>query len=118
MILFGLYTGQRLGDIASLRWSDLDLVRGELRLSTRKTDKTMVLPLAAPLRKHPEFSSLSSNEASAPIHPKAYDLVERQGKTGNLSHQFADWLKAARLRQKRNRPGNFRFFSALSASYE
>ena len=48
MILFGLYTGQRLGDIATLRWNNLDLVRGELRLSTRKTDKTMVLPLARP----------------------------------------------------------------------
>src|SRR6516164_2619354 len=28
---------------------------------------------------------------------KAYDLVERQGKTGNLSHQFADLLAAAGL---------------------
>ena len=44
----------------------------------------------------------ASNEPSAPIHPKAYDLVERQGKTGNLSHQFADLLAAAGLRQKRN----------------
>jgi integrase len=95
MILFGRYTGQRLGDIASLRWNILDLVRGELRLSTRKTDRTLVLPLAAPLRKHLEFLSPSSNEASAPIHPKAYDLVERQGKTGNLSHQFADLLAAS-----------------------
>jgi integrase len=80
MILFGLYTGQRLADIATLRWNNLDLVRGELRLSTRKTDKTMVLPLAAPLRKHLEFLSQSSSEPSAPIHPKAFDLVERQHK--------------------------------------
>jgi len=71
MILFGLYTGQRLGDIASLRWNNLDLVRGELRLSTRKTDKTLVLPLAAPLRKHLESLSPSLNEPFAPIHPKA-----------------------------------------------
>jgi hypothetical protein len=32
MILFGLYTGQRLGDIATLRWNKLDLLRGELPL--------------------------------------------------------------------------------------
>ena len=102
MILFGLYTGQRLGDIATLRWNNLDLVRGELRLSTRKTDKTLVLPLAVPLRKHLEFLSLSSNEPSAPIHPKAFDLVERQRKTGTLSNQFADLLAAAGLRQNRN----------------
>jgi hypothetical protein len=37
MILFGLYTGQRFGDIATLtRLNNLDLVRGELRLSTQK----------------------------------------------------------------------------------
>jgi integrase len=41
-ILFGLCTGQRLGDIATLRWNDLDLARGELRLSTRKTGKAIV----------------------------------------------------------------------------
>jgi integrase len=39
MILFGLYTGQRLGDIATLRWNNLDVGRGELLLSTRKTGK-------------------------------------------------------------------------------
>jgi integrase len=88
MIVFGLYTGQRLADVATLRWNNLDLVRGGLRLSTRKIDKTMVLPLAAPLRKHLEFLSLSSKEASAPIHPKAFDFVERQHKTGSLSNQF------------------------------
>jgi integrase len=52
VILFGLYSGQRLGDVATLRWSNIDLVRDELRLSTRKTGKTMILPLAASLRKH------------------------------------------------------------------
>jgi integrase len=102
MILFGLYTGQRLGDIATLQWNNLDLVRGELRISTRKTGKTLILPLVAPLRKHMEFLSRSSNEPSAPIHPKAFDLVERQHKTGSLSNQFADLLAAAGLRQKRN----------------
>jgi len=35
MILFGLYTGQRLGDIATLRWSNADLLHDELRLVTR-----------------------------------------------------------------------------------
>ena len=33
MILFGLYSGQRLGDVATLRWNNLDLLRNELRLS-------------------------------------------------------------------------------------
>jgi integrase len=101
MILFGLYTGQRLGDIATLRWNNLDLPRGELRLSTRKTGKAIILPLAASLRKQIECLLTSSNEPSAPVQPKAFDLVERQRKTGNLSNQFADLLAAAGLRQKK-----------------
>jgi integrase len=44
----------------------------------------------------------SSNEPSAPVHPKAFDLVERQRKKGNLSNQFAGLLAAAGLRQKKN----------------
>jgi hypothetical protein len=36
------------------------------------------------------------------MHPKAFDLVERQHKTGNLSNQFADLLAAAGLREKKN----------------
>jgi integrase len=65
MILFGLYTGQRLGDIATPRWNNLDLARGELRLSTRKTGKAIVLPLAASLRKQIEtkLTLLTVNES-------------------------------------------------------
>jgi integrase len=101
MILFGIYSGQRLGDIATLRWNNIDLQRDELRLSTRKTGRTMILPLAAPLRKH-IISLRFSSDPTAPIHPKAFDLVERQHKTGNLSNQFADLLAAVGLREKKN----------------
>jgi integrase len=73
MILFGLYSGQRLGDIATLRWNNIDLAHGELRFSTRKTEKTMILPLAKPLRKYIESLSAPS-DPSAPLHPKAFDL--------------------------------------------
>jgi integrase len=37
MILFGVYTGQRLSDIASLTWDNIDLQKGELRLTAQKT---------------------------------------------------------------------------------
>jgi integrase len=60
------------------------------------------LPLAASMRKQIERLSTALNEASAPIHPKAFDLVERQRKTGNLSNQFTGLLAAAGLRQKKN----------------
>jgi integrase len=69
MILFGLYTGQRLSDIASLRWSNIDLPRGELPLVTRKTGKTMILPIAAPLRRLLESLQATDNP-NAPIHTR------------------------------------------------
>jgi integrase len=48
---FGLYTGQRLRDIAALIWANVDLVRNEIRVETRKTHKDLRVPIAAPLRR-------------------------------------------------------------------
>ena len=41
-----------------------------------------------------------SSTSDAPVHPKAFATVQRQGKTANLSNQFADILAAAGLREK------------------
>jgi len=101
MILFGLYTGQRLGDIASLTWQNVDLLRDEIRLVTRKTGKTMILPIAAPLRRHLEGLAVN-DQPDAPIHPRAFTIVGGAGRTGHLSNQFGDLLAAAGLRKKQS----------------
>jgi integrase len=100
MILFAFYTGQRLSDVATLTWANIDVERDELRLVTRKTDRAVVIPLPSPLRRH--VAQLpSADNPNAPIHPRALAMVERQdGKTGNLSNQFADLLASAGLRKK------------------
>ena len=54
MILFGLYTGARLSDVASLTWENVDLPAKELRFIARKTGKTIILPLDGPLAEHVE----------------------------------------------------------------
>jgi integrase len=100
MILFGLYTGQRLGDVATLTWQNIDLQQGEIRLVTRKTYKTKILPIAAPLRRHIEALP-TSDDPAAPLHPKAFKIVIEQGKTGHLSNQFADLLADSGLREKK-----------------
>jgi integrase len=46
IIKFGLYTGQRLADLAVLTWNHVDLERGEIRMITRKTGKRLLLPIA------------------------------------------------------------------------
>jgi integrase len=99
LVLFGLYTGQRLGDLAVLSWDNVDLVRNEIRFRTRKTAKQMILPVATPLRAHIE--GLPTGERpGAPIHPKAFAIMARQGRSGNLSNQFSDLLAQAGLREK------------------
>lgn len=101
MIYFGLYTGQRLADIANLTWSNIDITRGELRLATRKTGKVLTLPLATPLLANIERLP-SSDDPHAPLHPKAHAILRKEGKSSSLSNQFADLLAAAGLREKKN----------------
>lgn len=114
MIRFGLYTGQRLGDIARLTWANIDTRRGEIRLQTRKTGKALLLPMSPALLRH--IATLpASDEPSAPIHPRALEIVNRQRTSGNLSNQFADILAAAGLREKTtHRKGAGRGLHALS----
>lgn len=100
MVMFGLYTGQRLSDVAALTWQNLDTKRWEIRLTTRKTGKVLILPLAPPLRQHIETLEAGDNP-SAPIHPEAFETLHRQRKSGGLSNQFADILAAAGLREKK-----------------
>jgi integrase len=98
LIKFGFYTGQRLGDLCLLTWSNIDLDRDELRFVTQKTGKRMVIPIAAPLRAH--ILSLSAPEDSrSPIHPRAHEAVSRTGTT-LVGRWFAELLVAAGLRSQ------------------
>jgi integrase len=100
MILFGLYTGQRLGDLARLRWHNIDLEKNELRLITAKTDRRLIIPLPAPLRKHLEGLP-SGGDPTAPLHPRACAIVDVQKRSGTLSREFGELLAKAGLRPKR-----------------
>lgn len=98
MILFGLYTGQRLSDIAGLTWANIDFDREELHFTTAKTGRSMNIPLAVPLQKHLD-SLPKAQKPTAPLHPNAYATVTKVGKTTTLSNQFADILANAGLRK-------------------
>lgn len=101
MILFGLYTGQRLGDIASLTWQNVDTAAGEIRLQTGKTGRQQILPIAAPLARH--LATLPTGDDSAqPLHPRAHAIAEREGRVGTLSRHFYELMVSAGLAQKRS----------------
>jgi integrase len=105
LIKFGLYTGQRLADIASLVWSQVDLERGEIRLVARKTGKRNLLPLTGVLRAHVEQLP-SSDNPNAPLHPRAYEILHSQkGRSGTLSNAFVELMIQAGLRPARTHQG-------------
>lgn len=99
MIRFALYTGQRLADIASLKWENVDLKLKEIRIQTRKTGRSLILPIAPPLLEGLE-ARMSRAKATEPIHPRAFEIVLRRGTTGQLSNQFAEIMSRAGLRSK------------------
>lgn len=102
IVKFALYTGQRLGDLAALTWENIDLKKGEIHLVTIKTGREQRLVMAAPLIAH--IKSLPvANSISAPLHPKAKQILdEQEGRVGSLSRQFGEILAEADLRVKRN----------------
>jgi integrase len=103
LIKFGLYTGQRLGDLALLTWENIDLERNELRLVTRKTGKNLTIPISSPLQAH--IMSLKDSldgPGTKPLHPESFETIERQGRAVSLSNQFADLLGQAGLRKKKD----------------
>ncbi len=100
LILFGLFTGQRMGDIARLRWANVDLEKAELTFQTRKTSRRMHLPLAAPLRDY-LLQAPSSDNPLDPIFPKACRIATTNLGVGRLSDEFHQLLVSAGLAQPR-----------------
>lgn len=96
LVLFGLYTGQRLGDLARLTWQNIDLQAGEIHLATAKTGRLVRIPIAAPLLAHIETLPAGDNP-KAPLHPKAAALATVNGST--LSRQFGELLASLGLRE-------------------
>lgn len=91
MILAGTLTGQRLGDLATLRWAAIDFDRDQIRLTARKTGRAVVIPL------HPTLSAFllqlrdraGAAKPSDPIWPDKARLYDERG-AGPISHEFYD----------------------------
>ncbi len=96
IILVGLYTGQRLKDVASLRWTSVDLSRREISLTTSKTKRRQIIPMAKALEAY--FDDLPApDDARAVVFPNAFSLLGQSGSTSRLSGQFFDLLVTANL---------------------
>ena len=101
LCMFALYTGQRLGDVASLTWEQIDIEADTIKFTTRKTGRFQELPIPPPLRDH--ILTLPANDdPAAYVHPAAAETVNQTGRTTTLSVQFAGILAAAGLREKKS----------------
>jgi integrase len=97
LILFGVYSGQRLGDITRLTWQNVDLARGELALVSRKTKRRIQIPLAAPLQKFLLDMEIG-DDPKQPLFPKAAATK----RISTLSNQFHAIMADAGLVEPRS----------------
>ena len=91
MIYVGLYTGLRLGDIATLTWTNVDLLRKEITVHTRKTRRTVILPIAKPLLGRLELIPVGDDPKAA-LFSAACSVP-----THYLSNQFRSIMASAGL---------------------
>jgi integrase len=96
LVLFGLYLGQRLGDLAKLTWRAINFETGEIAFIARKTGRRIVLPLVQPLIDYLTAPPASDNP-NAYIFPRAASAK----RTSTLSNQFREILVAAALVEPR-----------------
>lgn len=102
IILAGIYTGQRLSDIVRLRWENVDLVRQELALTTRKTHRRILIPLTAALADY--LTELpTGDDPKAFVFPAASSRMDKTAanQSGTLSNQFYEILVRAGLVTRR-----------------
>jgi integrase len=97
LVLFGLYIGQRLGDLARLTWRSVNLEQNEIAFTARKTGRRIVLPLVQPLVDY--LSELPSGDnPNAFIFPNA----AAHKRTASLSNQFREVLVEAGLAEAKD----------------
>ena len=90
MLMLGLFTGQRIGDLAILRWSQTDLEKGEIRLEPgklKRRKKKMLIIMAQPLRDWMLAELNPGDDANALLFPEFERVVDHQA-SGWLSNGF------------------------------
>ena len=103
LILFGFYTGQRLADLGSLCWKNVDLRERSLKFITRKTGRAMEIPLAYPLLRFIEAMPRNNSLSTTPLFPTAYPIATRLTGDSRLSQQFNELLVKVGLASERSK---------------
>ena len=102
LILTGLYTGQRLGDVCSLTWRNIDTKLDTVSLTTKKTGRRQILPLAPPLLSWIKKQK-KPKDLNAPLFPETFADFDRTGRVSIISNRFAALMAQANLVPKPSR---------------
>ena len=103
LILAGLYTGQRLGDVASLQWESVNFKTATLTLTTQKTSRRQILPIPNPLLQWlTEVESKGAADGGKYVFPTAQAWLKGGQRVGTLSNQFQKLMSDAGLAPKRS----------------
>ena len=94
IILFGYFTGARLGDCCNMRWDGLDLAAGTLKYRQQKTGNEVVVPLHPELAAHLEKIAVSDNREEY-VSPHMAGL--KPGGRHGLSEGFKRVVRSAGL---------------------
>jgi integrase len=101
MVLAGLYTGMRLGDVADLKWQNVELGSRELRFNMEKTGKPIVIPIAAPLYRH-LMDIAGTDTVDGAVFPRAFALRQCDIPTSALSNRFYKIMTTAGVVEPRS----------------
>jgi integrase len=112
MIMLAYFTGLRLRDCSELRWNNVNLDKGLITVTTRKTKKDVSVPI------HPQFAAWLGMQtrgiAKAPVFPS---LAGQSGGGGSgLSMSFKRIMDKAKIKGRllREATGEGRSQSSLS----
>lgn len=91
MVICCIYMGgQRLGDVATLAWRQIDMEQGIIALKTAKTGRFLRIPIVDPLRRH--LAAL--HRTGEYLHPVIAEKYLRRG-AAYVSYQFRMELEYA-----------------------
>lgn len=91
MVRVCLYTGgQRIGDVATLKWDQIDTERGAIAMVSQKTHRKMEKPIIAPLME--VLKRRSESRINECVFPVAY-VHYTEKNASNLTKSFSRLLK-------------------------
>jgi integrase len=82
LTLLGLHTGQRINDLAGLKWANIDTQAGTITFTAAKTRALVCLPLAAPALESLLQDIPSADTPDAPVFPTIQALPRQRRSDG------------------------------------